>query len=223
MRILVQAIATALTANMDKDIPLPIPVDKLPDFVAGLINGLVDHNDLPELRKCLTGQEELEKDVAIVITDFKNKNIIGGIKELGTIITQEIPKDVALCVSLNDDIKRIEDWAKIFSHPFQLIEELVKNMGQHWDEIMTDNAKVLSDMESKQFFAMGDDISQILVALLGKPPKSGQNFEATSIQGNVYNNKEWAEFNSLDWDSLFKKDWDTYTFDDFQTEIKNLF
>ena len=135
MRVLASALTAAVTSNINDDaIPLPIPIKKLPDFVAGLLFGLINKDDLPELQHCLQGQEKLETEVVEVIDDFKKKDfadIIKGVKEVGVII-QEIPDDVKLCVSIQDDVKKIETWAQIFKHPFTLAETLVKNLAAHW-------------------------------------------------------------------------------------------
>ncbi len=89
------------------------------EFVAGLINGFVGHDDLPELQKCMTDAKTLAPEIEDVINDFKSgdpQKIIAGIEEIGTIIGQ-LPGDLANCKDIQDDLKRIETWAKIFEHP----------------------------------------------------------------------------------------------------------
>ena len=199
MRVLASAIAAAVTTDMNSN-DLPIPPAKLPDFIAGIIFGLINKDDLPELQHCLQGQEQLEKDVVTAIDDFKKKDfadIIKGVKEIGVVV-QEIPQDVKLCTSLSDDISKIENWAKIFQHPLQLAEALVKNLATHWGEVFSDVSKIDTDQKAGNFYNMGDDIADILVLLIGKPSEMEQ---MESVIDWDYLNSQLKE-NQIDWDYL---------------------
>ena len=144
-------------------------------FIAGLIFGLVQDDDLAEIQKCLKDGSGLGDEITEAIQDFEQKSmegVIEGIEEIGKII-QELPADLGDCKNMQGDIDRIEAWAQIFKDPKQLAMTVAKNVMKNYKEIMADGTKTYSDWESSQFYDCGDDVAEILTLTLGAVPKAG--------------------------------------------------
>ena len=68
--------------------PMIAPVDVV-DFMDGLIFGLLQKEDLPEIQKCLTHAPDVAKQITAAVEDFEKgdfSDIIAGIGEIGQII-----------------------------------------------------------------------------------------------------------------------------------------
>ena len=103
--------------------------EQVTEFVAGIIDGLIGKNDLPELQKCMKDSADLDRDIEEAINDFSKgdvADIIKGVQAIGRII-QEFPQDLQDCGDIQDDINRIEKWAAIFGEPTKLVETMLAN------------------------------------------------------------------------------------------------
>ena len=170
MRAVPAALAAIIATNYNMDIA------GVEDFVAGLIFGLIAKDDLPEIQKCLANGELLEQEITNAISDISKgdlSDIIKAVEEIGHIIT-ELPQDLADCQGMSDDIAKIENWAKIFSHPTTLVATLTKNLLANWSAVFADVSKTEADWTAEDFYNAGDDIADILVLSLGKPTQTEQ-------------------------------------------------
>ena len=143
-------------------------------FIAGLIFGMIQKDDLPEIQKCLTNAETLEQEITNAISDFSKgdlQDIIKAVEEVGHII-QELPQDLADCQDMQQDIQRIENWAQIFKHPTQLVATLTKNLLANWSAVFADVGKTEKDWTAADYYDAGDDVADILVLSLGKPSEA---------------------------------------------------
>ena len=152
--------------------PMMTPTDVI-GFVDGLVFGLIQKEDLPEIQTCLQHAPEIADQLTQAISDLEKKDfadIIKAIGEFGAII-QELPQDLSDCEAMQGDIKRIENWAQIFTHPTELIATLTKNVISNWGGITTDINKVTTDFSSSDFKGAGEDIADVLVLSLGPVPE----------------------------------------------------
>ena len=123
---------------------------------------------------CLKDGQQLTDEVSLAIADFEKKDIkdiFAGIKEIGKVF-QELPADLTDCKGMSGDITRIENWAKIFTHPLQLLETVAKNAFSNLNAIKTDVTKLTSDYSSQDYYNVGDDVADILILTLGPVPES---------------------------------------------------
>ena len=98
----------------------------LEEFLGGMLFGLINKDDLPEIQKCLNNTTSLEAEFTIVISDLGKgdlQSIIKGIQELGQIM-KELPNDLKDCKIIEDDVTKVLNWAKIFEHPAELLASL---------------------------------------------------------------------------------------------------
>jgi hypothetical protein len=148
--------------------------EQVAQFVAGIIDGLIGKNDLPEIQKCMKDSAGLDQDIEEAIQDFQKgdvPDIIKGVQAVGKII-QELPNDLQDCGDIQDDVNRIEKWAQIFTHPEQLIQTLVANAITNHSAVIADAQKIVSDFNANNFVQAGEDIGDILVLLIGPVPKT---------------------------------------------------
>merc|ERR1712167_73684 len=153
---------------------LEMTPDQVAQFVAGIIDGLIGKNDLPEIQKCLKDSGNLDKDIEEAISDFEKgdvPDIIKGVEAIGRII-QELPVDLQDCGDIQDDVNRIEKWAQIFTHPEQLVQTLVANAIKNHEAVINDAQAIVSDFNANNFVQAGEDVGDILIQLIGPVPKS---------------------------------------------------
>ena len=148
------------------------PVDVV-NFMDGLVFGLTQREDLPEIQTCLQHAPEIATQLTQAISDFEKKDFASIIKAIGEIgaIIEGFPEDFKDCESMQGDIKRIETWGEIFKHPTQLIATLTANVVQHFSDITGDINKVTTDFSGKEYKNAGEDIADILVLSLGPVPE----------------------------------------------------
>ena len=147
-------------------------VHDVEEFLGGMIMGLIQKDDLTKIEQCLTDGEGLEKEVQEAITDFMKgdlQDIMAGVELVGKII-QELPTDLGDCQGMQADIDRIENWAKIFNDPTELVKVLIGNVVQNFATITADITKTSSDIAAADMYNAGIDVADILIAALGPVP-----------------------------------------------------
>ena len=138
-------------------------------FIAGLLDGLVEGNHLHYVQNCLHDTERVGKEIDIAVRDFEEKTqqgIIDGIKEMGVLI-QELPDDFSQCKETNKDIQAIEKWADIFNHPAELVAKILLHIVVHMPKILYDIGVLVKDLIVGDDYDAGFRIADILVLNLG--------------------------------------------------------
>eukprot|EP00354_Favella_ehrenbergii_P003814 CAMPEP_0170455760 /NCGR_PEP_ID=MMETSP0123-20130129/3613_1 /TAXON_ID=182087 /ORGANISM="Favella ehrenbergii, Strain Fehren 1" /LENGTH=479 /DNA_ID=CAMNT_0010718997 /DNA_START=15 /DNA_END=1454 /DNA_ORIENTATION=+ len=146
--------------------PLPLPLNAIPDFIAGLIFGFTGDNHLDELRTCVTDADALVQDATVVISDIKELHLVQSAKDIGKVIWQ-LPEAVAGCTGMDDDIAAIEAWAQIFKQPKKLAETASKHWLFHGTAIKKDIAKEKEDWAAEDYFSAGEDAAEVIEELVG--------------------------------------------------------
>jgi hypothetical protein len=148
------------------------------ELLAGIIEGMIGNNDLPEIQKCIADSGNLEKEISEAIADFEKGDvgdIIAGIQIMVGVV-QEFPQDLQDCQGIQPDIARIEKWAAIFDDPQKLVETLIKNTIANHSAVMADVGKIQSDAAAAKWLDCGKDIGDLLVLELGPVPSSKATF-----------------------------------------------
>ena len=159
----VQAAASIIATNYSMDI------EGAEEFVAGVMYGLIQKDDLPEIQKCLTNGEKLEVEITNALSDFSKGDIqdmIKAVQEFGMII-QELPQDLQDCENIEDDVKKIETWAAIFANPVTLVTTLTKNLLANWKEVSAEITKTTSDYNAAKYYDAGEDVADVVVLAVG--------------------------------------------------------
>ena len=167
--------ALALLAGYDKY----MDASQIQEFIAGLVFGLVQKDDLKLIETCLKDGDTLTKEVTIALQDFAKKDlqdILAGVSEIGVVL-QQLPQDLGDCTGMQPDIQRIENWAQIFKDPKLLIQTVTSNIIKNYKEITTDIASTYSDIQAQNFYNAGVDIADLMIANLGPVPKADEQPE----------------------------------------------
>ena len=160
----VQAVAAYLGTTYKMDI------EGAEEMIAGLMEGLIQKDDLPEIQKCLKNAESLEVELTGIIADLEKgdiQDIIKAAQEIGQVI-KELPADLDDCKDIQGDVTKIVNWGKQFENPVKLVETLTKNVLAHWDPIQKDVKDLTTDYSSGKYYQTGEDIADITVQALGK-------------------------------------------------------
>lgn len=94
-----------------------MPASDIAKFAAGFLYKFVGDNHLAEIEGCAQGGEQIEVQIKTAIADFEKGGpvaIARGIAALKNVLT-EIPTEFKTCKAIGQDIKAIEEWAKIFT------------------------------------------------------------------------------------------------------------
>ena len=146
-----------------------ITVEGVEEFVGGLMLGLLNKDDLPEIKKCLQNEQTLETEIETAIADIEKKDfkdILAGVQEIGQIV-QQLPGDLADCKNIQGDVDKIEAWAKIFTEPSKLLPILSENILKNWRTITTDVQKTDTDWKAANYESAGTDVADILIESVG--------------------------------------------------------
>ena len=79
----------ALLAGADQQ--LQMSINDVEQFIAGLIFGLIQEDDLSKIQQCLTNADTLEKEIVEAFDDFSKgdiNSIMSGIEVVGEILEQ---------------------------------------------------------------------------------------------------------------------------------------
>ena len=155
--------------------PMIAPVDVV-DFMDGLIFGLLQKEDLPEIQACIQHAPDIAKEITDAVEAFEKgdfADIIAGIGDIGKII-QDLPNDFKDCDSMQGDLKRIEKWGEVFKNPVALIQLLTTNVIKNFSKITQDISSIPTDFNNHQFKNAGEDIADIMVQSIGPVPQYAQ-------------------------------------------------
>ena len=181
MRI-VSAIAGIVATNYQMNI------EGAEDFVGGLIYGLIAKDDLPEIQKCLKNSEALEAEITNAISDFSKgdlQDIIKGVQEIGQII-KELPGDLDDCQNIQDDVTKIETWAKQFANPVTLVTKLTQNLLAHWGAVSKEITQTETDYNTEKYYECGEDVADIVVLSLGKISHAEDLVAIKALEEHMY-------------------------------------
>merc|ERR1712046_438265 len=154
------------------------------EMVAGLIQGLIQKDDLPDLQKCMKNAESLEVELTGVIADLEKgdlQDIIKAAQEVGQII-KEVPVDLADCKDIQGDLTKIENWGKQLANPVTLAESLTKNIIANWGPVQADIGALTKDYSASQYFKAGGDIADVTILALGKISEAKKQKELFDIE-----------------------------------------
>lgn len=131
-------------------------------LVVGVFEGLGTKTNLNDITGCIEDTETIWSDVETAVSDFGTfdyDHIKAGIQELGKAVYL-IPTDVKLCKAIPSDVAKLEDMAKIFLHPTQLVVEVAKAIWVNGVDILTELHKAVDDYNEAKYYDMGYQIGE---------------------------------------------------------------
>ena len=153
----------------------------IPDWVAGFVYGLTGNNHLSEIEQCYTGGQGVVDDAKEALNDIRSGQYIHGAEAIGQVIN-EFPNALSNCENMDDDINKIENWAKIFTEPLTLAKTASKNWLLHHKVIKEDIAKEEADWGSEKYFQAGIDSAMAVTEVVGPIAPSNVVAENFDIQ-----------------------------------------
>ncbi len=79
---------------------------------------------------------------------------------------------------MEPEVKKLEEFAKIFAHPTELAQRLEANMLRHYSELMDDVSDAIRKWDTKSYHDFGEDIGDAVLIALSPP----QNHVVLSIK-----------------------------------------
>ncbi len=142
------------------------------EVIAGIMDGIIQADDLTILEQCLTNVDTLTDEIEVAVADFEKLSfdgIVAGIEEVGTILLQ-LPSDLKDCTAIMSDLDKLMAWADIFLHPVELMKRLAVNVPKNLLTITRDAKEAIKDWNNADYFDFGDEIGTILVLAIGSDP-----------------------------------------------------
>ena len=137
-------------------------------FAAGLIDGLVMKDNLPEMQKCLGEVKKVAPEVQNIVNELSKgdlTDVIKGIKDAVALV-QELPTDLDDCKNVQDDLTKLKQWSNEFITPEGEMK-IVENVMANWGTIQTDIGTINSDMQSDQYTEAGETAADVVILALG--------------------------------------------------------
>jgi len=152
-----------MTVDLYKKHPkfgLPSP-KSVPLFIAGLMDGFVEENDLSEIEGCYNGGKPLEADIAAAIQDAENKDFAGAIAKLEA-VAAAVPAELSTCKSIITDVAAVAIWAKSINK-----EKVAKNLLLHRGKVEADVTTIKNDFTAGKYFDAGKAAADALELVAG--------------------------------------------------------
>ena len=151
------------------DTQYSISVTGVEEFLGGVIEGLIQKDDLPELQKCLKNTEVVQVEVSKIIAEIQKgdlTDIVQAVKDAIQLI-QELPTDLQDCQTIQDDVAKIEKWAQQAVTPSGLTK-IVENVMANWSAIQKDIGEINTDVQEEKYLEAGEATADVVVLAMGK-------------------------------------------------------
>ena len=100
-------------------------------------------------------------------------DIVQAIKDAIALI-QELPTDLQDCQTIQDDVTKIENWAKQAVTPTGLTK-IVGNVMANWAAIQKDIGDITTDVSEEKYLEAGEVTADVVVLAMGKISYAQQN------------------------------------------------
>ena len=138
-------------------------------FVGGLIEGLVQKDDLPEIQECMKNGTTVATEVNKIVNEMSVGSleaIIQGVKDLATLI-QQLPTDLKDCENIQGDVAKITKWGQQFISPTGL-GHLVENVMANWSSIQQDIGAIQAHIKGSQYEMAGESTADVIILAAGQ-------------------------------------------------------
>merc|ERR1719231_1997279 len=99
---------TAATSNQ----LYSMDITAVEEYLAGVIYGMIEKDDLPEMQKCLKNTETVAAEVKAIVNEVAKgdlADVIKGVQDAVKLI-QELPTDLSDCKDIQGDVQKIKTW-----------------------------------------------------------------------------------------------------------------
>jgi hypothetical protein len=123
----------------------------LPKLIEGFVYTFFEDSTLPELDTCVESSKPLLTYAENAIKDIEQLDIIKALENVEAFI-YHMQLDLQPCMHMGDDVAAIEEWAKIFTDPTQLVETVTKHYLLHKKAISADIADFKASEAAGNYF-----------------------------------------------------------------------
>jgi len=150
-------------------------------FADGLVSFLARNNHFDHINGCLKDTEDTVPVLIDAINNFKNKQIVNGIVDIGWILTN-FDNDLRDCGGMVQDWARIKNWVSVeFRDPNVIQGKVVDAMLHKYDQVFPDINAMIAGFSANQFHDVGDRMGDLLFTVLGQVGMSEEQVAATLI------------------------------------------
>ena len=138
-------------------------------FGAGLVEGLIMKDNLPEMQKCLGDAEAIAPEVQKIANELAKgdmSDIVQGIKDAIDLV-KKIPTEYDECKNVQDDLTKLKKWQDEFTSASGEAK-IVENVMMNWSTIQSDIGTINQDMQQGQYVEAGDTAADVVILALGK-------------------------------------------------------
>ena len=124
------------------------------EIIAGIINGVIEKNDLQEIEACITNVDDMTINIERAIEGFEEGDAVGileGLMEIEQFVLK-IPPTLKGCVAIQDDINTFLAWGAIILDPLFFIETVSKNLVLHIFQVKKEVQVIINDYNTEQYF-----------------------------------------------------------------------
>jgi len=146
------------------------------EFVAGLVEGIIQENHLDTIQTCVTDVDTIVPQVEELIGDIKGGHKIKA-AALAKKIVGELPNTLSTCEAMGPQLKQLEQWATVFENPKTVVEDITKAMVLHHKQIEADISTVKTDWNAGQYYQSGKAAGDILYIAVGPVPQPSSNYK----------------------------------------------
>ena len=147
-----------------------LSISQAEEFIGGLVTGLIQKDDLAELKTCLTDASSIEQDVERTIGYFMAgdmASILEGLESIGLLVI-ELPNDLSDCQDTQDDLQRISTWAKDqVADPITFLKTVATNLVKNFDGINKEVSDFNNEIAMSEYETAGETASEIIFLAVG--------------------------------------------------------
>merc|ERR1712070_311757 len=139
------------------------------EFIAGMIEGMIQKDDLPELQKCLKNTDVVATQVENIVNEIAKGDLPDVIKavEDALALIQALPTDLEECENIQDDVQKIKAWGENFITPSGA-EKIIANVMANWSKIQANIGTIVTDMQSQKEMEAGLLAADTVILALGR-------------------------------------------------------
>lgn len=161
-------------------------------FLAGMVDGLIQADNLPEIKQCVTDAGDVYTQGTAIIQEFMKgdmQDIIKAVEDAMNLF-KVLPDDLKACQNTTDDLNTIKQWAMN-----QDVTKIATNVFANLSKIQSDIATITSDFQAKKEWEAGETAADVVILALGKIASEMVDVEATVYWSPQYHNN--IQLNSI--------------------------
>eukprot|EP00347_Sterkiella_histriomuscorum_P007004 403350611 len=168
--LLTLVIASTLLLAPQVQAKLTMNTDQAIEFVAGVMDGVIQKDNLKEIKLCISDVKTISNEVQEIAQDIMTlemPKMIEGVMKFMELL-QQYKGSLTQCEAIRPDVERFMKFGEVFLHPADLINRVTTNLPAHLNEIMSDVQAAKHDLSLGNFFSAGENFGETIVLAIGQ-------------------------------------------------------